>query len=106
MKMIKLFFRFVISVTKSVLKLILVFIVIALIFGVQASLVITFLLTVILGLIFINNLFAVLTEGRPCHQKHNKVKQYDPIDGDPWTPGSPAVTQKAFINGFFNEPKL
>ncbi len=106
LKLIKLFFRLVIGVAKLLMKLMVVFTALALIFGIQASLVMTLILAVFIFLIFINNLFSVLTEGKSCHKKYEKTEPYDFLSDDYWIPGAPAVTQKAFIQGFFDRPKL
>jgi len=102
LKLIKLFSRLVVAVVKLMMKLLVVFIALSLIFGIQASLVMTLILTVLIALIFINNLFSVMTEGRLCHKKYKKIKPYASMADDYWVPGEPAVTPKAYEQGFFH----
>lgn len=102
LKLIKLFFRFIVAVIKLMMKLLVVFIVLALILGINASLVMTLILTVLIAVIFINNLFAVMSEGHPCHKRYKKIKPYDSMGDDHWVPGEAAVTPKAFEQGFFH----
>lgn len=106
LKLIQLLFRFVISGVELIIKLLIVFFILAFIFGVQASLVMTLILAVLISLIFINSLFSVLTEGNVCHKKVEGNKPHDFYADDYWTPGAPPVTQKAFVRGFFYTPKL
>ncbi len=90
--------RLAMAVFKLALKLMLAFTVLGFIFGIKAGMVIMAVVTVFLLLIFIYNLFSVLTEDAQ-YTKSSNIKSYD--DHDYWTPGQPAVTQKAFKRGFF-----
>ena len=90
--------RLVMAVFKLALKLVLAFTVLAFVFGGKIAMVVMVLVTVFLLLIFIYNLFSVLTEDAQ-YTKSSNIKSYD--DHDYWTPGQPAVTQKAFKRGFF-----
>ena len=97
--------RLAMAVFKLALKLMLVFTVLGFIFGIKAGMVIMAVVTVFLLLIFIYNLFSVLTEDAQYTKSSNSksfddnAKLYD--DHDYWTPGQPNVTQKAFTRGFF-----
>lgn len=102
LKLIKLFFRLVVAVVKLMMKLLVVLTVLALIFGIKASLVMTLILTVLISLMFINNLFSVMAEGQPRYNTRKKVKLNDGMDDDHWVPGMPAVTPKAYMQGFFH----
>ena len=104
-KLIKLLSKFVFGVIKLMMKMVLVFTALALIFGIKASLVMTLILSMFIALVFINNLIAVMTEGYLCHKKYKKIKLYDFMKDDPWVPGMPAVTTKAYIQGFFYRSK-
>ena len=101
LKLVKLFFRLVVAVAKLMIKLLAVFTVLALTFGIKASLVMTLILSVLIFLIFINNLFSVMTEGQPRYSIRKKVKLNDGAGDDHWVPGEPAVTLKAYEQGFF-----
>ena len=103
MKIIKLISRLIYGVFKLMLKLLGVCMVLSLIVGIKASIVITLILMTLIVLVFINNLFSVLSEG-VNHQPRNRIKKsYDHIEDDPWVPGMPAITTKSHISGFFYE---
>ena len=91
--------RLAMAVFKLVLKLVLAFTVLAFVFGAKIAMVVMVLVTILLLITFINNLFSVLTEGAQ-YNKSTKTKLYK--DDDYWTPGEPAITQKAFTQGFYD----
>lgn len=103
MIMLKLIFRFISGTFKLLLKLIGVFIVLSLIVGVKASFVITLILMSIIMLVFINNLFGVLSEGVNYPTRNKINKGYDYMEDDLWVLGMPAVTLKAYIQGFYGD---
>jgi len=83
------------------MKMIVVFTVLAVVFGIHASLYMTFILMILIALIFVKNLFEIIFEGPPCRVKDKNFKPYDFYEHDYWVPGMPAVTPKAYEQGFF-----
>jgi len=105
LKWIRLILRLVKAVIKLTMKMIVVFTVLAMVFGIHASLYMTFILMILIALIFVRNLFEVIFEGQPCRGKDKnfkRVKPYDFYEDDYWVPGMPAVTPKAYEQGFFH----
>jgi len=104
LKWIRLISRLVLGMIKLTMKMMVVFTVLAMIFGIHASLHMTFILMILIALIFVRNLFEVIFEGQPCRGKGKDlkpVKPYDFYEQDHWVPGMPAVSLKAYEQGFF-----
>ncbi|MDH5570909.1 MAG: hypothetical protein OEY89_04025 [Gammaproteobacteria bacterium] len=100
----RLLLRLLRGVIKFALKVFALFLILAMIFGVKVSFGITLIFIAMTGLVFINNLFIVLTEDVPIKQKRKKFKPYDVHENDHWVPGMPAISLKAYERGFFYEP--
>ncbi|MFK5893934.1 MAG: hypothetical protein QM504_12000 [Pseudomonadota bacterium] len=92
--------RLAVAIFKLALKFLSVLAVLGFIFGTKVALGIMVVLTFFWLLTFINNLFSVLTEDIQ-YTKSSNVKSFD--DDDYWTPGQPAVSQKAYEQGFFQD---
>jgi len=55
-----------------------------------------------MSLMFVNKMLSVSGESNSVLETDKELEPYDLLKDDHWTPGQPAVTQKAFIHGFFD----
>lgn len=104
MKIIKLFVRLMVGILKALLKLIAIFVVLAFVFGVKVSFYITAFIVLVISMLFISNLLNVFLEQNGSSEiTDNRDEFYDPDEYDHWVLGMPAVTQKAYKQGFFHD---